>query len=223
MYDIKLKYKMAKLKPIENPEYTKLVYLVLKGKNTPKQMLNSKEKKEHETKLSKTYHNLSNLSMKLQNLRTLGFLENVRLRSINNSSTSKYEVNFKGLLIGAYNNILQINYDQYLEDLKELLQSTGEYDKEKFNQIHTPIINELERYIKAIPFEIIKKVSILEILETFIREIGFEWNISIKKEHPLYGFGFICRKYLELKEKSPLNQVLAKTLFNYEAVQPVKD
>lgn len=84
MLTFKLKYKM-KPKPINNPEYTNLFYLIHSGINTPS--LISKN----------TKYSITNISMKLKELKGLGFIKNKRFRSINKSSTSIYSISYNGI------------------------------------------------------------------------------------------------------------------------------
>lgn len=103
---------MAKPKPVHNNKYTELLYLIfVKNLNTPKAL-----RKHYSVDFSKA----SRMSMPLQNLRKLGFINNQRLRSINRSSTSKYELNKFGFIEYIYTNFFRqkliYSYSEY-EDL----------------------------------------------------------------------------------------------------------
>ena len=86
---------MANPKPIDNPEYTKLFFLIFNKINSPSLIL------KHIKRISP-----SNLSMKLQQLEKINFIKNKRIRYDGNS-TSIYFINLEGLIEYIWNYMLK--------------------------------------------------------------------------------------------------------------------
>lgn len=123
---------MARAKPIDNPVYTEILLLISKGYNSNKVIRKKLKHKDFSTKLS-------NISMKLQILRKLGFIDNQRFRSVKNSPTSKYEINVPAILKYILDNYLHFKFrvgntkvDKQLQKDKQLVQSI----KEHFGKFH---------------------------------------------------------------------------------------
>ena len=168
-----------KPKPINNPEseYPQILFAIADGIGTPKQLV-----KKLDVGTVKRGRNVGGnaidcrkktLSAELRGLKDLGFIKNVRMRSINHSSTSKYSVDFRGIL-----NYLIVEYlDEYIpnkQDVSKIIDSKELQAllKEYFKSV-SPEWEDVPGYTQG---KIPKKITLKWILEQFV--IG-AWHYQI--------------------------------------------
>lgn len=146
-----------KPRPIDNLKYAQILLLIVKGHNTPKQILKQLNPKKENTVSQ------SNVSMKLKQLRdNMGFVDNNRLQSINRSSTSRYHIRWD-VILESICDVINIPSKIMLHENEQLQTIVKKY----FEQIKDikPLRNLIEDFIIGVarthnPYEIIKGINL---------------------------------------------------------------
>lgn len=179
--------------PLNNPEYTKILFSFLEGESHLKKILSIPIQKIKITnygkrKVLRYYPNeqerikLRKFSRKLSVLKGLGFIERSRVKYEQRNKIQYYKISISGLLLYIT--------EKFLINLKENKENI--ITKNKFKH---QLYDYLMKYAEYPRLGYEKDMSIHEILEAFVLGIGKYTNFQRFNKRKIEGFPLLCEIY----------------------------
>jgi DNA-binding transcriptional regulator GbsR (MarR family) len=199
---------MAKPKPQNNPEYTKILFEIIKGNNTHKILAKKDDKAKKNRKdpgWGKNENSRSAFSMKMRNLKDLGIIESDQT-FFQSGSTTKYFINYPGIINKFIKSsfmpwlnkeIASLGVYTFVEEYLHSIAQTGYYKDKSIHEVFESLIMALGRYKDQTFSQEIRSGQKTNMLE--------EKNTLLKDKDANYFIMEGCWVYYKNKIENPLN------------------